>query len=219
MVGRLVLVHDMKGTLYRIFHIVNGKSYIGKTYSCFYERLRQHIKDSKKFSNRPLYAAFNKYGIDSFSAEILGYFSEGILEEQECYYISKYNSYGKHGYNATLGGDGRRYLNIEDSKIIDSYLLHNSLFAASRDLKIDTNTIRKVLISNNIEIELKPKIGSIPVQILDVDLHFESLKDCARFLIDCELTTATDIRGIASHIKEVCSGTRRSYLGLEFKFI
>lgn len=209
----------MNGILYRIFNIKNGKSYIGKTYSCFYKRLYQHIKDAKKFPTRPLYAALNKYGPDNFSAEILGEFPEGILEEQESIYIINYNSYGKNGYNATLGGDGRRYINIDDSTIIETYYDCGSLFGASRALKIDKDTIRKILINNNIPVVLKPKVGSIPVKILDVDLDFGSLNECARFLIECDITTATDIRGIASHIREVCNNSRDSYLGLQFNFV
>ena len=55
--------------------------------------------------NRPLYNAFNKYGIEHFSIHLIEECDENILGEREKYWIKYYNS-KENGYNATLGGDG-----------------------------------------------------------------------------------------------------------------
>lgn len=208
----------MRGILYRIFNINNNKSYIGKTYSDIYTRLSYHVNDSKRFPKRPLYAAFNKHGLNSFSLEILGEYDEGDLEVQEQLAITKFNSYGSTGYNATLGGDGKRFLSVSEDTVVQTYLTSGNMAECSRRLKIDVDSVKKILISNKIEIVSKPKLGNVRVTIIEVGLDFDALRDCARFLLDCELTSSKDIRGIASHIKEVCSGSRKSYLGYTFKY-
>ena len=59
--------------IYVITNNLNQKKYVGKTTTTIKQRWQQHIKDSKKddISNRPLYAAFNKYGIENFSIQPL----------------------------------------------------------------------------------------------------------------------------------------------------
>ena len=51
---------------------------------------------------------------------LLGVYSEGDLEEAEISAILTYDSYHK-GYNATKGGDGRRYLAVSENQIIELY--------------------------------------------------------------------------------------------------
>ena len=50
----------------------------------------------------------NKYGIEHFSAEMIE--QTDSPEEREQFWIEEYRSYGNKGYNATMGGDGKRYL-------------------------------------------------------------------------------------------------------------
>lgn len=59
--------------IYCITNHVNGKKYIGKTTSSVSKRWKEHCRDYKKerCKDRPLYRAMNKYGIDSFSIEML----------------------------------------------------------------------------------------------------------------------------------------------------
>ena len=54
--------------LYKITNKINGKVYIGKTSLTVEERYKEHLQDYKKDTKekRPLYDAFNKYGIDNF---------------------------------------------------------------------------------------------------------------------------------------------------------
>lgn len=92
------------GYIYKITNILNQKSYIGKTIRDPEIRWNEHKQDSKH-PNLPLQRAFKKYGINSFSFEIIEEVKEELLDEREKYYIKKFNTY-KQGYNATLGGEG-----------------------------------------------------------------------------------------------------------------
>ena len=57
--------------IYKITNTINGKMYIGKTELTIEKRFQQHCKDSQrdKMSNRPLYKAMRKYGVEFFSIE------------------------------------------------------------------------------------------------------------------------------------------------------
>ena len=57
-----------------------------------------------------------KYGTDCFQIELVEECSRDVTEEREKYWIKHYNSFGD-GYNATLGGDGRTYI---DSVVVMS---------------------------------------------------------------------------------------------------
>lgn len=104
-------IKDLPG-IYYIRNVVNGKYYIGQ--SIFVRRrLYHHLSN---FNNNrydaPLYKAMNKYGLDKFEIGILELFDttdftyiKPILDDLEKKYIQEYNSYGKTGYNQTLGGD------------------------------------------------------------------------------------------------------------------
>lgn len=73
--------------IYCITNHVNGKKYIGKTTSSV----------SKRCKDRPLYRAMNKYGIDSFSIEMLEECSSKESSGRETYWINEFKTYG-NGY-------------------------------------------------------------------------------------------------------------------------
>ena len=99
--------------IYMIQNDINKKCYIGQSIN-LHKRLLHHINNSvNNRYNAPIYKAFKKYGIDSFSLYILKTFDNYItsdikqqLDTLEKQYIRKYNSYGATGYNQTKGGDG-----------------------------------------------------------------------------------------------------------------
>lgn len=95
--------------IYKITNLLNGKCYIGKTdIHTVQERFKEHVKDSKKYLERPLYRAFNKYGIENFKVEEIEQCNIEDSCEREKYWIEYYSSF-KNGYNATLG---RRWKSI-----------------------------------------------------------------------------------------------------------
>lgn len=200
--------------IYRIFNLINDKSYIGKTHRDFYIRLGEHIKVSNLNKEKPLYRAFNKYGIDSFSAEIL---AECYTEEQannsEQFYILFYNSYGKTGYNATFGGEGKKQFLYSDTYVINLYNKHKSVIKVANLLSSSSKTIRNILNYNKVNIT---DGHSKPVRIIEMNKVFDSVTECAEFLIKSKFTTNKHAR---SKIYDVLSGSRKSYLKLTFKYL
>ena len=93
--------------LYLIRNLHNGKVYVGQSVN-IERRFRNH--KSRTFSTdyeTPLYKAFQKYGIENFSFEILEECTKEELDEKEMFYIAKYKSTQKEfGYNMTEGGKG-----------------------------------------------------------------------------------------------------------------
>ena len=57
--------------IYCITNQINGKQYVGKTTQSITKRFKEHCQDYKRERNdkRPLYKAFNKYGIENFIVE------------------------------------------------------------------------------------------------------------------------------------------------------
>lgn len=82
--------------------------------------MTQHKNDSfnmrcKEKYQTPLAQAIRKYGWENFSLIILDENENpDIINELEKYYIQKFNTYGKDGYNASMGGEfgysGRHYV-------------------------------------------------------------------------------------------------------------
>lgn len=149
----------MKGVIYLIQNIVNGKCYVGKTYGTIQQRFKRHIHDSKRKNsskkNIPLYKAFNKYGVHSFTVVSLGEWEETQLELMEQYYIKFFNTY-KSGYNATLGGGGGCKYSFSKDEIEYAIKTTNSILDASKVLGVSTDTIKLFADKYNLSL----KIGS-----------------------------------------------------------
>ncbi len=96
-----------QGTIYLIENKVNGNKYVGQTVMPLNKRWLAHIQESKTFSERPLYRAMNKYGLDNFNVKVLEETTEDKLSEREIYWIEHFNSYNR-GYNATTGGESNK---------------------------------------------------------------------------------------------------------------
>lgn len=93
--------------IYKITNNINQKSYIGKSKN-IEERWKEHLRPSswKTQPTKVLYQAFNKYGIENFSFQIIEILSDySQSNEKEKYWINFYNTY-YNGYNSTQGGDG-----------------------------------------------------------------------------------------------------------------
>jgi len=218
----------MQGIIYRIYHEKSGKSYIGKTYKKVNDRFKEHIKAAKRYPNRPLYRALNKYGVGSFGLEILGTYEEGILEEKEIEFIKLYNSYGKSGYNATLGGDGTKYLDLPEEEIIRKYNTQ-TLRSLGQEYNVDYKTIRALLVANSVVIRENNtdliarqawKNNAKKVRLIDIDEIFSSAKECAIFLANSDIADSSiSISSIETSITRVCNKGRLSYKGLKFEYV
>lgn len=204
----------MLGSLYKLCFIGTPKVYIGKTYESLNSRLKDHIRNVDKFPNRKLSKAILKYGIPSI--ELIGTWEQGQLEVEEILHIKKFDSYN-NGYNSTLGGDGKRYVEFSDKEIIDCFKQSKSIIEVSNRLNIDTATVSKILKANNID-KKKPKVDAKRVKIVELDLLFDSGLACAKYLIDNGYTKSDNPRAVAPNITRVCNGIRKSAYKLTFLY-
>ena len=140
--------------IYKITNKINNHCYIGQSVNIEH-RFQEHKKpyNWKRESTKALYQAFQKYGLNNFTFEIIEECNEKQLDEKEQYWIQYYNSY-KNGYNMTSGGETnfgdnhpghkltkedvinirRRYNNHERKKEV--YLLYNNRIGESGFHKI-----------------------------------------------------------------------------------
>ena len=208
--------------IYQITNNINGKIYIGKTEQTIEQRFKQHCYDAFRERNekRPLYSAMRKYGIENFSIELIEETSNP--EEREIFWIENKNSY-HNGYNATLGGDGKRYLDYE--LIIKTYRDVQNIAETSRILNIDKTTITKILKQNNITVlsteivnQQKRKfiIQQIDKTTNEVLNQFATYKEAARAMLEQKHTNCNFNTG-STHISEVCRNKRKTFAGFKWK--
>lgn len=94
--------------VYKITNNINGKIYVGK-------HSTDNLNDSYMGSGKLIKLAYNKYGIENFTKQILAFAdTEEKLNWFERFYIKKYHCRDKSiGYNLTDGGEGVLGLHIE----------------------------------------------------------------------------------------------------------
>lgn len=212
--------------IYKITNIINGKSYIGKTYLSIEERFKQHIQDSKKArcENRPLYSAMSKYGIENFKIEVVE--ETNIPAEREIYWIKFYNTYGKTGYNATIGGDGKRHL--DHDKIISDYLKYQERKKVAEINNCSSDSVTNILELNHIPMKTgqevmknkySKKVQMVDRSTLDIVHEFDSQKEAAQFLIDNHYTSAKSVNNISGKIGMVCKGKRGTAYGYLWRYM
>lgn len=148
--------------IYKITNKINGKIYIGKTsLPKIEDRMQQHIRDSKKArcEKRPLYDAFNKYGIENFTIEeIEQVANDDIASQREQYWIKNLRTYvgfeDSIGYNATLGGDSRRLYNYNE--LANAYLTLGTVKEVAIQYNCDPEVVRNACREYNIPIKIAP---------------------------------------------------------------
>ena len=206
--------------IYQITNKINNKIYVGKTEFSIEKRFKKHCADAFRDRNekRPLYAAMRKYGVENFEISLIEETDQP--DEREIYWIEQKKSF-KNGYNATMGGDGRKYIDYDD--VIKQYLILKNQTEVSKMLKIHVDTVHKILIENNIPISIRPQKGN---QIFAFDLQNNFIDEfstqclAAQWIIKQNKTTSTDIKKIASNIgRAVDQKKRKTAYGYVWKSI
>ena len=145
----------MRGFIYKITNKVNGKSYIGQTIQNVKERFYQHCatKCSQAILNMVIHKAINKYGKSNFTIEVIEEVESTNLNDRERYWIRYYDSYN-NGYNSTEGGqDGiKLFKNLDTESIVREYKSGKSLREIGRLFNVDKQTIKDLLVRNNINL-------------------------------------------------------------------
>ena len=205
--------------IYKIVNKINNKIYIGKTSSTVEERFKEHCNDSKKArcEKRPLYDAMNKYGIDKFYIEMIEQVpNDEIASQREIYWIKTLRTYigfkDCNGYNATLGGDSKRYYDYK--QIAEKYLELKNQKETANYFNCDIETVRKACVEQNIQIISSQQIArdrqKKPILMYNLQgefiQEFETMKDGAIWVIENKLTQSTKIDGVRSSIRKACNG-------------
>lgn len=213
----------------------NGKVYIGSTSNKngFHKRWLSHIlKLSKNISNSPsLQNAVNKYGIDNIIFEIIEECDRDSCIKREQYYIDEYNSY-KNGYNSRAFAATNlelKWTNEHRNNVSKAYKLKRSKYLdvvkelyfnklsikkISIELKIDRETITKILKENNIPIrDNKNKCTNIEIYQYDMFGNyikkFNSIKECSREM-------NVNPRSISFVLQDRCRHAKNYYYSLNF---
>jgi group I intron endonuclease len=201
--------------IYKITNDVNNKIYIGKTEFSIEKRFKEHCKDAFRecCEKRPLYSAMKKYGINHFHIELIEETNEP--EEREKYWIEYFGSF-KYGYNATVGGDGKKYLDYD--LVVATYNELQEIQATANKLNISRDSVRNILQNNQVKIKNSQEInlnkyGNV-INQYDLQGNYLNTYPSAH-------AAATAIKGVnhspgvVSHISDVCKGKRKT----AYKFI
>ncbi len=201
--------------IYVITNDVNGKQYVGKTNFSLERRFREHIADSKRerCNKRPLYSAMNKYGIEHFHIEKLEECSAEDSSKREEYWIAKLNTYGHTGYNATRGGDSKKYYDYKE--IAEKYLELGTMIRVCEFFHCDYATVRVACKEYGVKIIPSAKHLSKPIIMIDKETNkplktFCSCKDAGRWLKDIKK---------CRHIAQVCNGVRKTAYGYKWAWL
>ena len=207
--------------IYEITNDINNKSYVGKTEFSIEKRFREHCQDAFKdrSEKRPLYAAMRKYGIEHFKVSLLE--ETSLPEEREIYWINQKQSYAK-GYNATLGEDGKKYLDYD--LVVDTYLRLTNIVLTAKELSICPKTVSRILHLRKITVKTSSQVlvdkVSKPICQYTKDgkfiQSFVSSVEAGRAI--GKVKNERKDRGAASHIAAVCRGDRKSAYGYIWKY-
>lgn len=191
------------GYIYCIVNLYNKKKYVGKTITTIEERFQEHYTESQKtrHKNRPLYKAFNKYGIDNFIVGCIEEVENDKLSDREIFWIEVLNTYGKNGYNATKGGDGK--ILYDHDKIIKLYNNGYNCIQVSKMMKCHVDTVIQVLRNSNIVLR-----NGNSKKILQYDLNgnfiqeFWGSTEAAKWLVNNGIAKSLCCK---SHITDCCN--------------
>ena len=207
------------GYIYCIENLINHKKYVGKTCFTIQKRWERHVIDARKgqSQNRPLYKAFNKYGIENFQIFQLEECDNNILNEREQYWIQELHTFHT-GYNATLGGEGGKIFEITYNELWNFYKAHKipkeiaAYYGCSTDLITDYSKEYGIHWHGH-------------TQRHDIDCYlnnqyvrsFFSAGEAASWIISEGLSNA-QIDSISVNIMRCCKGTRLSCYGFSWTF-
>ena len=209
--------------IYKITNKINGKCYIGKTERTIEIRWKEHLKNYTKSVeySKPLYAAMRKYGAENFFIEeIEKVDNNSTLNEREIYWIEYYQSF-KNGYNATLGGDGRHFL---DYKLICAlYDELQSCKAVADKLHIDEKNVSAIVKANGQIVfhhcENVPSSKIIHMYSLNDNYEqtFPSVQKAAEWCVEqglCKIANS----GARGHIGDCARGKRKTAYQHKWKY-
>ena len=210
--------------IYQIVNDINQKIYVGKTEFSIEKRFIDHCYEALKdrAENRPLYRAMRKYGIAHFHIELIE--ETDNPEEREIYWIEAKDSY-RNGYNATLGGDGRRrydYSAIAERLTEFPYPTEVAKeFGCSADVTRAIAKQHHIAVKNSSSEKMKEE-RSKPIMQFDKEnnyiAQFNSVADAARWCYDTKKCKTLN-SGVRGHIADCANGKRKTAYGYIWKYL
>lgn len=202
--------------IYKITNKISGKCYIGQTIQTLEQRWYKHIHDSRCPAIRD---AIAKYGIDSFSIEVIDT-AETIddLNEKEIYWIKHFNSIVPNGYNLQTGGKNCRCAESTKRKLSElnigcnhpnygksrSFETRKKISEARKGMKFTDEHIQRLKESH---LGVVNECLLKKVRCVETGQVFNSIKEakasCGRNNI---------------HIGEVCNGKRKTAGGFHWEY-
>lgn len=193
--------------IYKITNLINNKCYIGQTAKTAEERWKEHkahaFGSHPNDQNKTLYQAIRKYGVENFSFEVI---QDNIdtfekLDKAEIYWIDYYNSFVK-GYNETFGGQQYHKI-LPNKEIIEDYYKTRSARKTALNFGIDHSTVDDILNQNNIpRFTFRQAAGQrIKISKKDFEKEFDSVKDCAEWFIENNITKTKKVESVRTGLK------------------
>ena len=221
--------------IYKITNLINNKLYIGKTHlPNIQQRFRQHLSDAKKShrEHRPLYDAIKKYDAENFKIELIETVeSDKIACERENYWITHFHTYvgfaDCNGYNATLGGDGKQYINRERVKETLLKFPDKVSEEIAEICNCCADIVRDVAKENNIHIKtsqeltrekLKREIHQIDLQTNEILNTFESIQDACVYL-KSTYNIKSKYNSMRAYISQVARGIKKQAFGYHWEYV
>lgn len=223
------------GFIYKITNKINGKVYIGQTITPIKNRMYKHYSQARNGKNiTGIDAAIKKYGKENFKVEQILECPNEDLDLQEKFYISKYNSF-ENGYNLTIGGQcGTTSLNINIEEAIKKYNELKTVEKTAKYFGCCAETMSKILRANGINVKPQLHLENLSrapktmfkegdntkkVRIVELNLIFNSLKECSQWLIDNHYSKASTMEAARKSLSRALNGDRATYCGLHFEFV
>lgn len=209
--------------IYQIQNDVNEKIYIGKTEFSIEKRFKEHCKDAFRESkeHRPLYAAIRKYGEEHFHISLIE--ETDNPEEREKYWIEKLQSF-KNGYNATIGGDGRAYIDYD--LVCSLYKKEQNQVTVANIMNISVDSVKHILTerkiptlnaSQSIILRNSKNVGLLNDNKEIIQIFSNSL-EAAQYLKE-KYKLSSSLKTIAGHVRAVCQNKRKTAYKHQWCFI
>jgi hypothetical protein len=137
-------------------------------------------------------------------------------EEREIYWIDFKQSYS-YGYNATYGGDGKKYLDYE--AIFDTYKTVKSLTETAKIFGVHAESVSKIVRKFEGNIMAGPQVVKAKygraISMFSLDNNFEheflSVREAARFVKANGLASMAALdSSTGKHIRECANGFRKT---------
>lgn len=210
--------------IYQIQNDINGKLYIGKTEFSIEKRFKEHCKDAfrERCEKRPLYMAMRKYGIEHFHISLIE--ETNNPEEREKFWIECLGTF-KNGYNATIGGDGKAYI---DYDLVNKVYSQNfCIIDTAKELGISADSVKHILeiygIKTKTSAEVNLKKSGKAIKMKDekgvIQKIFPSQGQAAKYLIEKGKTIMTSIDKVSSNISRCANGKRKTAYGYLWEYV